>query len=381
MRLRMLSALASAAIVAAACSSPAPAAKPTEAPSKPAATQPAAKPATSPAASPAASPVASPAASPAAGATTGGAAAAAPNPAAKIPERQITLINAYAPGGGTDIMFRNIDAISQKLKIFPQPFIIETKTGGSGTVGKAAALQARPDGTTLTVADDGNIYAELQGQQPFSYKDFTYIARMVIDYNMIIVRTESPYQTLKDFIEAARAKPRAINVAGTSIGSTDQVQLVQFQKKAGVEYNYTAFNSGGEVMTNLLGGHVDAAMANPSEAYEQMRAGKVRALGISAPERLKDLPDVPTWKESGVDLVVSQFRGIAGPKGLPPDVVAGLEEGFRRVAASNEWRTEYLDKFQQVDGFMGSKEFTAYMDQLYSEYEGLFKELGLYKKQ
>lgn len=302
-------------------------------------------------------------------------------PAAKLPDKQITLINAYSPGGGTDIMFRNIDVVAQKIKAFPQPFVIETKTGGSGTVGKAAGLQARPDGTTLTIADDSNMYQELAGQSPFSYKDFTYIARMVVDYNLIVVRTESPLKSLKDLIDAAKAKPKGVTVAGTGIGNTDHVQLVQFQKKAGVEFTYTSFNSGGEVMTNLLGGHVDAALANPSEAWEQMRAGKVRALGISSAERLKDLPDVPTWKESGVDLVVSQFRGIAGPKGIPAEIVAGLEEGFRKVARSEDWKTTYLEKFQQIDGFMGSAEFTEFMDKQYQEYEALFKELGLYKKQ
>jgi putative tricarboxylic transport membrane protein len=106
----------------------------------------------------------------------------------------------------------------------------------------------------------------------------------------------------------------------------------------------------------------------------------VRALAITAPERLKDLPDVPTLKESGVDLVVSQFRGIAGPKDLPADVVSVLETGFKKVAESPEWKTEYLDKFQQINGFMGSEEFTKHMHEQYKVNETLFKELGLYKK-
>jgi putative tricarboxylic transport membrane protein len=309
-----------------------------------------------------------------------GSAGTASKPATNFPEKQITLINAYAPGGGTDIMFRNIDAVSQKIGAFPQSFVIETKTGGSGSVGKAAAVNAKPDGYTLTVGDDGSMYQDLAGEQPFAYNDFTYIARMVIDYNMVVVRNESPIKSFKEFIDAAKARPRALSVAGTTIGGTDQIQLVQIGKAAGADFNYTAFNSGGEVLTNLLGGHVDAAMANPSEVWEQMRAGAVRSLAITAPERLKDLPDVPTLKESGVDLVASQFRGIAGPKGLPADIVSVLEAGFKKVADSPEWKTEYLDKYQQINGFMGSAEFTKYMDEQYKVNETLFKELGLYKK-
>ena len=309
-----------------------------------------------------------------------GSAGTASKPATNFPEKQITLINAYAPGGGTDIMFRNIDAVSQKVGAFPQAFVIETKTGGSGSVGKAAAVNAKPDGYTLTVGDDGSIYQDLAGEQPFAYDDFTYIARMVIDYNMVVVRNESPIKSFKEFVDAAKARPKVVSVAGTSIGSTDQIQLVQIGKAVGADFNYTAFNSGGEVLTNLLGGHVDAAMANPSEVWEQMRAGAVRSLAITGPERLKDLPDVPTLKESGVDLVVSQFRGIAGPKGLPADIVSVLEAGFKKVAESPEWKAEYLDKYQQINGFMGSTQFATYMGEQYNLNEALFKELGLYKK-
>lgn len=308
-----------------------------------------------------------------------GAGGPAGKPATRFPEKQITLINPNAPGGGTDIMFRSIDAISQKIKAFPHAFVIETKTGGSGTVGKAAGLNAKPDGYTLTVADDGSIYQQLGGDQPFKYNDFTYISRMVIDYNMVVVRAESPYKTIKELIDAAKSKPKGVSIAGTGIGNTDQLGVVQIGKAAGADFTYASFNSGGEVMTNLLGGHVDAAMANPSEAFEQMRAGRARGLAITAPERLKDLPDVPTLKESGVNVVTSQYRGIAGPKNLPPEIVKVLEDGFKKVSDSPEWKTEYLDKYQQTNGFMNGAELSKYMDELYKENETLFKELGMLK--
>ena len=130
------------------------------------------------------------------------------------------------------------------------------------------------------------------------------------------------------------------------------------------------------VMTCLDG----YAMANPSEAYEQMRAGKVRALGITTDKRIGDLPDVPTLKEQGVDYVVAQFRGVAGPKGIPADVVAYLEEAFRRVAKSETWKNDYLAKYQQVDGYMGSAEFTSFMDVFFKEQEQAFKDLPSLKQ-
>ena len=309
-----------------------------------------------------------------------GAGGPAGKPATKYPEKQITLINPNAPGGGTDIMFRNLDAVSQKIKAFPQSFVIETKTGGSGSVGKAAALAAKPDGYTLTVADDGNSYQQLGGDQPFKYDDFTYISRLVLDYNMLVVRNESPYKSFKEIMDAAKSKPKGISVAGTGVGNTDQLHLVQIGQKGGAEFNYASFNSGGEVLTNLLGGHVDAAIANPSEVWEQMRAGAVRGLVITSPERLKDLPDVPTLKDQGIDLSLSQYRGIAGPKNLPPEIVKVLEDGFKKISDSPEWKADYLDKYQQQNGYLNGAELKSYMDTYYKENEKLFGELGLLKK-
>ena len=182
------------------------------------------------------------------------------------------------------------------------------------------------------------------------YTEFTYVARLVTDPNMVVVRTESSLKTLKDWLDAARAKPKGVSVGGTGIGNADHVQLANIEKQAGTSFNYVPFDSGGQVMTNLLGSKVDSAMANPSEAYEQMRAGKVRALGITTDKRISDLPDVPTLKEQGVDYVVAQFRGVAGPK------------------------------YQQVDGYMGSAEFTAFMDVFFKEQEQAFKDLPSLKQ-
>jgi putative tricarboxylic transport membrane protein len=225
------------------------------------------------------------------------------------------------------------------------------------------------------------VFGQILGQAPMKYTDVTYLSRMVQDYNMVVVRSESPIQSMQEWLQMAKAQPKGVSVGGTGIGNNDHVQLANIEKKSGTQFNYVSFDSGGQVMTNLLGGQIDSALANPSEAFEQMRAGKVRALGVSAPERLKDLPDVPTWKEGGVDYVVAQFRGIAGAKGIPADVVAYLEDAFKRVADSPEWKSEYLDKYQQIQGYQNSAEFTAHMEQVFQENEKAFQELDSLKQQ
>jgi putative tricarboxylic transport membrane protein len=300
--------------------------------------------------------------------------------ASGFPARAISFIVPYAAGGGSDILIRSLDKIATDLKVIPQNFTISNVAGGSGFTGKQQAVSKPADGYTLTIGDDSSVFGQLLGQAPMKYTEFTYIARLVSDPNMVVVRNESPFKTLKDLLDAAKAKPKSVSIGGTGIGNADNVQLANIEKISGTSFTYVSFDSGGQVMTNLLGDKINAAMANPSEAYEQMRAGKVRALGITTDKRISDLPDVLTLKEQGVNYVVAQFRGVAGPKGIPADVVAYLEEAFKRVAKSDAWKNDYLTKYQQVDGYMGSAEFTAFMDTFYKEQEQAFKDLPSLKQ-
>lgn len=370
--LGLLLALGLACQPAAQPASPTPASKPTSAP------------ATSSSPGVAASPVAaaspSVAASPAAAKPAASSAGPVPKTKTGFPDRAISFIVPYAAGGGSDIMVRSADKIATDLKLLPQSFTISNVAGGSGFTGKQQAISRPPDGYTLTVVDDPNVFGQILNQAPMKYTDFTYVARLVEDYNMVIVRSESPLKTMKDWLDAAKANPKGVSVGGTGIGNNDHVQLANIEKRTGTQFNYVSFDSGGQVMTNVLGGQLDSALANPSEAFEQMRAGRVRALGVSAPQRLKDMADVPTWKEGGVDYVVAQFRGVAGPKNLPADVVAYLEEVFKRITESPEWKTEYLDKYQQVHGYQNSADFTKFMDQVFKENEQAFQELDSLKQ-
>ena len=203
-----------------------------------------------------------------------------------IPAKPILFVVPYAPGGGTDIMVRVIDRVGTQLKVLPQPLVIENKSGGSGVVGKSYAKTRPADGYTITCADDSSTVVDLFGNAPWPYNDFTYIAKLNVDYQMIVVRADSPYKTMKDLVAAAKAQPNTVKIAGTGVSQIDVLHVAMFEKAAGVKFNYIGFDSGGQVMTNLLGGHVDSAIANPGEAYEQMRAGKVRSLGVSSEKRV-----------------------------------------------------------------------------------------------
>lgn len=303
---------------------------------------------------------------------------------AKFPAKPILFVVPYSPGGGTDIMVRVIDRVGTQLKVLPQPLVIENKSGGSGVVGKSYAKTRPADGYTITCADDSTTVVDLFGNAPWPYNDFTYIAKLNRDYQMIVVRTDSPFKTLKDLVTAAKAKPKGVKIAGTGAAQIDVLHISMFEKAAGIKLNYIGFDSGGQVMTNLLGGHVDCAIANPGEAYEQMRAGKVRSLGVSSEKRVgfdsTVFKDVPTWKEAGVNVSLSQWRGVAGPKGMGKEQLDWLTDALKKITDSKEWQEQYLEKFLQVGVFVSGAEFQKEVEQEYGVYKAIMAETGLLKK-
>ncbi|HEX9017477.1 MAG TPA: tripartite tricarboxylate transporter substrate binding protein, partial [Chloroflexota bacterium] len=268
-------------------------------------------------------------------------------------------------------------------KILPQNMVIDNKAGGSGVVGKSYAKEKPADGYTLVTADDSTSFTYLAGQTPWEYDDFTFIANIDRDYNMFTVRSDSPYKTLQELISAAKAKPKTIKLGGTGVGQVDNIQAVLVEQATGAKFTYVSFDSGGQCVTNLLGGQVDAILANPSEAYEQMRAGKVKSLGISSAERqaFTDpiFKDIPTWKESGINLTLAQWRGIAGPPKMKKETQDALIEIAKKVTDTPAWKTEYLDKFMQVKAFVSGDDFKKEVQQEVATYKPIFQELGLYK--
>lgn len=302
--------------------------------------------------------------------------------AADYPARPIEIVVPYAPGGGTDIMVRQIVKVIEDQKLVPVPVTVNNRTGGSGVVGKSFAINRPPDGYTLVTVDAGNWQQELQGNATWNYqKDFTYLARMVTDVNLLIVRKESPINTVQDFLAAARAKGKGgLSVGGTNVGQVDHIANINLSKAAKVDLTYVPFKSGGEVMTNLLGGHVDAAWANPNECIGQLEAGQVRALAVADEERLKGLAKIPTLKELGVPMVSNQWRALGGPGNLPKSVVDFWVNVLDKVRKTDYWRKDFLAKSVLEDGWLIGD---AFLQSVVREQEidrAVFAELGMLKK-
>ncbi len=309
---------------------------------------------------------------------------AAESPAAAAeawkPTKPIQFIVPYAPGGGSDVLARSIGQIIQGAKLNPTPLIVVNQGGGSGTVGTTSVAQSPGNEHMLLTFISGQVAAPLAaGKGAATYKDLTLIGNLAIDEQLIVVKTDSPYKTIEDVVAAAKQKPGTITIGGTATGQEDQMCNRIFERAAGITLRYIPFNSGGEVLTALLGGHTELSWANPSEFFPQWEAKLVRPLAVAKDSRLPKFPDAPTFKEKGFEVTFKMFRGIAAPPGIPPTVAGYYENLMKRMADSAAWKEKYLDQYMLSPAWMGSKDFASFVAQNEGHFKILLTELGLLK--
>ena len=299
----------------------------------------------------------------------------------KYPTKAIDIIVPYAPGGGTDIMFRNIEKIISQYKLVPQPVNIVNKPGGGGAIGKAFCLSKPADGYSFTCFDLSTVSQQIDGKARWDFrKDFTYIARIVSDINLIIVKADSPLNDGKDLVEAIKKKgPKSISLGGTGVGGPDQIGNFVLNKATKQQFNYVPYNSGGEVVTNLLGGHIDAAWANPNECIGQLEAKQVKILAVTTEKRSSLLPTYPTFREQGYDVISVQTRSIVGRGGIPKEAVDYWIAVLDKVRNTPEWK-KFLQTSLLEDGWLVKEDFLKDADNDYNMVKPIMDELGLTKK-
>ncbi len=299
----------------------------------------------------------------------------------KYPAKAIDIIVPYAPGGGTDIMFRNIEKIISLHKLVSQPVNIVNKPGGGGSIGKAFCLSRPADGYSFTCFDIATVAHQIDAKAKWDFrKDFTYIARMVSDINLIIVKADSPINTAKDLDEAIKKKgPKSMSLGGTGIGGPDQFGNIALNKATKQQFNYVPYNGGGEVLTNLLGGHIDAAWANPNECVGQLEAKQVKIVGVCTEKRSPMFPNSPTMKEQGYDVVSIQTRSFVAKGGTSPEVVDYWVQVLNKVRNTPEWK-KYLKDNLLEDGWLVKADFLKDAENDYNTIKPIMDELGMSKK-
>ncbi len=296
------------------------------------------------------------------------------------PTKPVELVVPAAPGGGSDVMARMMASIIEAEKLSPVPFVVVNRPGGGSTVGMVAFAQQKGNPDTLMTYHSGMMMAAItSGIDLTRFKNYTPLASIAIDEQLLVVRQDSPYKTVKDFINAAKEKGGTLPVAGTYTGQDDQVCNRLLEIAANVKFRYVPFNSGGEVVTALLGGHVEAIWANPSEFAPQMEAKQVRPLGVAKEDRLPYLPNTPTFKEQGYDVTWKMFRAVVGTPGIPPEVKGYYESVFKRLSDSQKWRDGYVKKYMLTPSWMGSQELASYVSRQEELTVNILKDLGLLK--
>lgn len=295
------------------------------------------------------------------------------------PSRPIEFVVPFGAGGGSDLLARAIAKIMADERLLPVPLTVTNRPGGSGAVGYSYVLSKRGDPYFLATVSASFWTTPLMGQAPFTYKDFTPLAGLASDVFLLVVRRESTYRTLREVVEVARRSPDLISVGGSAVASDDRVATGLLQRGANIRLTYIPFGGSGPALVALLGGHVSSAWMNPGEALEQLKANKVRALAVTATTRLKILPDVPTFREFGYDIVWDQFRGVVMPPGVPADAVRVMADAFGKLCRSARWQREYIEPNVLQPVCQGPDEFAKSLEAVNEKYRRIFQDLGLIK--
>jgi putative tricarboxylic transport membrane protein len=294
------------------------------------------------------------------------------------PSKPVEFVVHTGPGGGNDVLARFIATAMEKEKLLPVRLQIANKPGGGGLTALAYLVEKQGEPHTIGTFTGVWITTTLmRAEAKVAVKDLTPVARLALEPAVIVVRPDSPYKTLKDFIDAAKANPGALKQSGGSIGSRDWVVRQLLSKHAGAQWAFISFPGGGERIAALLGGHVQMMVIEPQEAGEHIRAGNMRVLAQIADGRLPGFPAVPTLKEAGFDIpIVPVVRGVVAPPGVPREAVAYWEDAFARLAQTETWK-KYLEENQFEDGFQRSADFGMFLERFTAAMRGLLREAGV----
>src|SRR5688572_4324618 len=312
--------------------------------------------------------------------------AAATRPLAAVaqgsyPSRTIEFVVPYAPGGGTDNLVRTIVAIIDENKWSPQAFNVVNRPGGSGAVGYTYLINKKSNPHVVAGATPFVVSGKIDGRLAGNHRDvMTILTIVAIDELMLSVKSDSKYQTVEDFVKAAKAAPDKLTLGGTNVHSEDHIFTHLFEKAAGIKVKYVPFNSGGEVTAALMGGHIDAAVENPNEIVSQIEAGKAKNLAVAAQKRLKDAPDVPTFAEKGYKFYWEQMRGVVGPANMDPAAVKWWQDTLKKVVATPKWQNDYIKRNLLTPTDWTGEQALKYLDGLHAKYEDAIKGLKATQK-
>lgn len=274
--------------------------------------------------------------------------------------RTVELVVPYPPGGGNDIGARALAPLLERE--IGMAVVVQNRPGAGSQIGMAQVARARPDGLTIAYGlwpQTTTLYLDPARQAGFTRDSFTPLALHVTDPGAIVVRADSPMQSLADMIAAAKARPDDFRMSDNGILGHEHLASIRLQRLAGVTFNQVHFNGAGPALTALLGGQTEAAIFAVGTTSGQMRQGAMRAIAVLSPQESPFLPGVPTARAQGYDIVAGSTRGFVGPAGLSPEVKDRLAGGLERAIGM----PEHAERMRQLSipiTFQGPEGFAAY---------------------
>ena len=295
----------------------------------------------------------------------------------RYPSKRLNWTIAFGPGGGNDIMSRNLISILEKYKLYPETIVAENRPGGSGAKGWGYLFAQKGDPYHISTTSGSFITTPLQANTPWQPGSFTPIALLATDDMLLLVNKGSKATSLKEFIAAAKAKPPSIGGIGTV--NIDFIVPKLVSEKAGFQFEYVSFNKQGELITALLSGALDAAMSNPGEVLGLLQSGDMRALAFSGKSTPKALGNVPTFAELGFDIGISLPRGLVLPPDVPKQAQQWWIDTMKKVVQTPEWKA-YIDKNLLAENLLYGEDFRAFLGKTQGVFADILRKSGAIKK-
>ncbi|MEI6159360.1 MAG: tripartite tricarboxylate transporter substrate binding protein [Roseococcus sp.] len=286
------------------------------------------------------------------------------------PDRALTMIVAFAAGGGTDLAARTIARFMERD--LGQPVVVMNRPGAGGEIGFTELARARPDGLTIGFINTPHIVTmPIERRTRFRLEDFSLIGNIVDDPGGIWVRADSPYQDFAALLAAARAAPETIGYGTTGVGSDDHLAMLALERKSGARFLHVPFGGSAQVKQNLMSRAIPVGVMNVAEGVADARQGILRPLAQMGATRWAPLGDVPTLKELGFDVVEGSMRGMAAPAGLPPEVLARLAFSVQRTVADSDFQASAAQQSLPLR-FLAPADYLAELTALRRNYQALW---------
>ena len=302
--------------------------------------------------------------------------ASAPALAQAYPVRTVTLVTHSSPGGGSDVFLRHmIRFLGPKMGV---NFVVENVRGGSGAKAVSRVATAPPDGSVFYATTPTYIQTALLSQVEHDWDSLMPVVNVFLDPEVLFVRSQSPFGSLAEAMANAKANPGRQKWGAANPASLERIAMEKLNRLTGARAAIASHEGGRDMLINVLNGTLDLGIGEIQEMRPQIDAGQIRLLAVLGDKRLADVPDLPTAKEQGIDLAVIKFRGLAGPKGLPENVLRAWDVGIRAVLADPTYRAEYA-KESLVPAFMAHEEAGRFTAAVAADLAHSLRELGVIK--